>query len=285
MPMSAWWGLIGIAVIVIVATLGLGGIGALLIGWLVWWLWWRLPKREVAKMRHGIRSAKDRVEVEDTLRKTISQALGAIAVLIGAGFGFWQFFEQRDTAQQQIAVSQQQMQASHDLLVSNQVAKGFEQLGSDKLTIRLGGIYALEGVMNTSPEYHQPVLEALCAFVREGTIGVVINGAPATDIQATLTVVGRRSNGPGRVNLAEARIAKADLTDADLTDANLTDANLTGADLTRANLSYADLTGASGLSQAQLDAACGTGVRGLRAGLTLDKPCPSVFVPAQPPNR
>jgi hypothetical protein len=33
------------------------------------------------------------------------------------------------------------------------------------------------------------VLEALCAFVREGTIGMVITEAPATDIQATLTVV------------------------------------------------------------------------------------------------
>ena len=31
---------------------------------------------------------------------------------------------------------------------------------------RLGGLYALEGVMNTSSDYHQPVLEALCAFVR-----------------------------------------------------------------------------------------------------------------------
>jgi hypothetical protein len=83
----------------------------------------------------------------------------------------------------------QQQNAAHDLLISNQVAKGFEQLGSDKLTIRLGGIYALEGVMNTSQQYHQPVLEALCAFVREGTIDRVINGAPATDIQAVLTVL------------------------------------------------------------------------------------------------
>ena len=49
-------------------------------------------------------------------------------------------------------------QASRDLLISNQVAKGFEQLSSDKLVVRLGGIYALEGVMNTSEQYHQPVL-------------------------------------------------------------------------------------------------------------------------------
>jgi hypothetical protein len=28
--------------------------------------------------------------------------------------------------------------------------------------------------MNASAQYHKPVLEALCAFVREGTIGMVI---------------------------------------------------------------------------------------------------------------
>jgi hypothetical protein len=82
------------------------------------------------------------------------------------------------------------------------VAKGFEQLASDKTVIRLGGIYALEGVMNGSEEYHQPVLEALCAFVRDGTIGMIINGGPATDIQAALTVIGRRKAGPGKVDLA-----------------------------------------------------------------------------------
>jgi hypothetical protein len=27
----------------------------------------------------------------------------------------------------------------------------------------------LEGVVNTSKQYHKPVLEALCAFVRDGT--------------------------------------------------------------------------------------------------------------------
>jgi hypothetical protein len=39
----------------------------------------------------------------------------------------------------------QQQQASLELLISNQVAKGFEQLGSHGIVVRLGGIYALEG--------------------------------------------------------------------------------------------------------------------------------------------
>ena len=73
-------------------------IGLLPAVWLAWWLWWKLPKREVAKLRHSIRNPKDREDVEDTLRKTIGQALGAVAVLVGAGFALAQFLEQRETA-------------------------------------------------------------------------------------------------------------------------------------------------------------------------------------------
>jgi uncharacterized protein YjbI with pentapeptide repeats len=215
MPIFGWWWL-GI-VIAITAVIGVAGAA-----------WWWVPKWQMKSVTTG--DPKARADIEDNFRKTVGQALGGIAVLLGAVAAYLQFTQQQD--------------AAHDLLISNQVAKGFEQLGSDKLTIRLGGIYALEGVMNTSPQYYQPVLEALCAFVREDTIGMVINGAPATDIQATLTVLRRRSSGPGRIDLAQARIAEADLSSANLYGATLTHATLTGADLTGADLFRADLTGA-----------------------------------------
>jgi uncharacterized protein YjbI with pentapeptide repeats len=200
---------------------------ALLAG--IWWLWWRLPRRQVARL--ALTTPKARADVEDNFRKAVGQAIGGAAVLIGAGMAYLQFT--------------QQQQASHDLLISNQVAKGFEQLAAkDNLTMRLGGIYALEGVMNTSAQYHQPVLEALCAFVREGTMGKTVSDRPATDIQAALTVIGRRANGPGSVDLRNANIAGASLQEADLSYANLTDANLSHTDLLRADLRGSDLSGA-----------------------------------------
>ena len=119
----------------------------------IWWLWWRLPKWQVSRLALEIRDPKARADIEDNFRKTVGQALGGAAVLIGAAFALFQFL--------------QQQKAAHDLLISNQVSKGFEQLASDKIEMRLGGLYALEGVMNTSEQYHGPVLEALCAFVRE----------------------------------------------------------------------------------------------------------------------
>ena len=190
----------------------------------IWWLWWWLPQRQVARLALKIRDPKARADTEDNFRKTVGQALGGAAVLIGAGAAYLQFT--------------QQQQASHDLLISNQVAKGFEQLASDKIAMRLGGIYGLEGVMNTSEQYHQPVLEALCAFVRDGTIGMIVNDErPATDIQAALTVIGRRTSGPGRINLFRANIISANLNGANLRGANLRRANLSGAFLVDADLS------------------------------------------------
>jgi hypothetical protein len=69
------------------------------------------------------------------LSSTIGQLLGGAVVLLGAGFAYNQ--------------TQLTLQASHDQIISQQVSKGFELLGqpgSDKLVVRLGGIYALEGL-------------------------------------------------------------------------------------------------------------------------------------------
>lgn len=206
----------------------------------LWWLWWRFPMRAVNRLL--LPDPKARADVEDNFRKTIGQLLGGAAVLIGAGFAYLQF--------------QQQQKAASDLLMSNQVSKGFEQIGNKKVEVRLGDIYALEGVMNTSENYYQPVLEALCAFVRDQTKANTGDDAPASDVQAVLTVVGRRRiiknlNPDLRKNLnpdlRNAHIPKADLEDADLTgahldNADLTDAHLTNAHLDRAHLNDADLT-------------------------------------------
>ena len=93
-------------------------------------------------------------------------------------------------------------------------------------------------------EYYQPVLEALCAFVRESTITATETAPPAIDIQATLTVIGRRRRIAGIPNLSKAHIPYADLTYANLTGANLIGADLDGASLGHANLAGADLYGA-----------------------------------------
>lgn len=131
---------------------------------LAWWLWWWLPKQQVDRLR--LTDAQARADVEDNFRKTAGQLLGGAAVLIGAGIAYVQFTQQQETAREQ---SVEQQRAARDLLISNQVSKGFEQLGSDKVPVRLGGIYALEGMMNTPSNMNQLVPETLCAFVGDET--------------------------------------------------------------------------------------------------------------------
>jgi uncharacterized protein YjbI with pentapeptide repeats len=267
----------------------------------VCWLWWRLPKRQVDRLRHAIRDPMARTDVEDNFGKTVGQLLGGAAVLIGATFAYLQFTQQQRSA--------------HDLLGSNQVAKGFELQGNNEYEIPqwLGSIYALEGVMNTSKDYYRPVLEALRAFVRDGTKAQTGQQLPASDAQAALAVIGRRTVGEGRPDLipkahqtgahlefahldgaylsgailSEAHLIGADLSGANLEFARLDGARLFGADLLGANLSGAVLinadlsgahvSGAKNLTQPQLDFACGDKTK-LDPPLTI-KPCP----PDQPP--
>ncbi len=200
--------------------------------------WWWVPKWQVNRLRLKIRDPKARADVEDNFRKTIGQLLGGAAVLIGASLAY---YGTQRTLQASDEQSRQSVQASRDLLISQQASKGFEDLSSGNLMTRLGGIYALEGVMNASEQYHQPALEALCAFVRDGTKTYTGGGPPATDIEAALTVIGRRAPGSGFVDLADARIPKAMLRGADLRLAHLNGTELTNANLTRVHLKGAQL--------------------------------------------
>lgn len=108
--------------------------------------------------------------------------------------------------------------------VTDRYTKVIEQLGSDKLDIRLGGIYALERIARDSARDHPTVMEVLAAFVREHSRdvetdeeGKVKPRGPGlrTDLRATLTVISRRAvahDTPGtRIDLARANLTHANL--------------------------------------------------------------------------
>ena len=135
--------------------------------------------------------------------------------------------------------------------VTDRYTKAIEQLGSDKLDVRIGGIYALERIARDSARDHPTVMEVLTAFIREHSNEpwsppVSGGGEPERltrpDVQAALTVVRRRDQ---TRDIQAINLVDADLTYADLTDANLAGANLTHADLTGAILAGANLTGAN----------------------------------------
>jgi len=151
-----------------------------------------------------------------------------------------------------------QTDADRQRRVMESVSKAVEQLGSDKLEVRLGGIYSLERISKESPDDYWTVMENLTAFVRERALRNEavrqdeIGEPPATDIAAVLTVIKRRNkrgreheiSNAWRLDLSGATMKRADLSDAHLEEADLSGAHLKGANLSHAHLEGANLFGA-----------------------------------------
>jgi hypothetical protein len=138
--------------------------------------------------------------------------------------------------------------------VTDRYTKAIEQLGSDKLDVRIGAIYALERIARDSARDHPTVIEVLAAFIREHSReqwpepepgGRAQERSTRPDVQAALTAVGRRDarhdSSFRRIDLSRANLRDANLRDANLARADLPRADLTGADLTGADLAYANL--------------------------------------------
>ncbi|YAF95281.1 MAG: pentapeptide repeat-containing protein [Nodularia sp. CChRGM 3473] len=179
-------------------------------------------------------------------------------------------------------ISIQNSQLTQDKLIVERFMGAITQLGHEKIETRTGAIYILERVAQDFPKEHWTIMEILTAFVRENAptqtvdeqqrleysqpiyLGRHKSGARRTqklelntretlpkirrDIQAALTVIGRRNS------LLEAENQKLDLRNTDIQRADLLGANLERADLRGANLCGADLRG-SYLCGANLDGA------------------------------
>ena len=65
------------------------------------------------------------------------------------------------------AVSRQTLKLTVQGQVTERCTRAVEQLGSDKLDVRIGGIYALERIARDSARDHPTVMEVLTAFIRE----------------------------------------------------------------------------------------------------------------------
>ena len=130
----------------------------------------------------------------------VIKGFGGLAVLVGVVFA-WKRLE---ATERQIHIAQEGQ-------VTDRFTKAIEQLGSDRLEIRLGGIYALERIARDSARDHWPVMEVLTAYVRKHasikekstlvqywpqTVSQPESKKPTleTDIQAVLTVIGRRNH-------------------------------------------------------------------------------------------
>nr|VFK68038.1 MAG: Pentapeptide repeat-containing protein [Candidatus Kentron sp. UNK]VFK71912.1 MAG: Pentapeptide repeat-containing protein [Candidatus Kentron sp. UNK] len=161
--------------------------------------------------------------------------------------------------QQELDTDEEHSRIEEQRLLTERFTRAIELLGSEKLQIRLGGIYALERIARDSLRDHWTVMETLCAFAREGTReprrakgeGTPSDEEdadaestflpPATDVQAALTVMGRRGE-EGRA-WEQKKGKELDLRGVHLEQANLQEAHFEGINLMDAYLERSHLLG------------------------------------------
>ena len=157
--------------------------------------------------------------------------------------------------------------------LTDRYTKAIDQLGSEEVDVRIGGIYALERIAADSVRDHGVIMEVLTAFVRRKAEhnGSHSTGRPAADIRAAMSVIARRDSSADRgmtidlhdvdisgINIEGAQLASAMLRGVTLDNAQMSGANLTGATLDSASMANATLTRAT-LDNAQMSGANLTG--------------------------
>ncbi|WP_405524498.1 pentapeptide repeat-containing protein [Streptomyces canus] len=243
-------------------VLALGGALVLAVGlpWLVWRGPYLLDKGYINTATLGEASGSA------TLITGLRTALVACAAAIGAGVALvYTIRNYRLTRRGQ---------------VTDRFTKALERLGSNHRYVRIGGVLALEQIVQDAPEQATHAAQVLGHFVRDRAPARpgppnAPDGKPTTtdtllpmpleaDVQVALTALTRPKSRThvddferlylGTLHLPGALLDGADLTGAKLVGTNLTDARLFTANLMGADLSQADLTGAD-LSQADLTGA------------------------------
>jgi uncharacterized protein YjbI with pentapeptide repeats len=198
------------------------------------------------------------LKAKDDVRKTLLQGIGGLLFLATA------FFTWR------------QLQISREGQITEQFNKAIDHLGSAQVDVRLGGIYALERIANTSKEERGPIVEVLTAYIREHAPRPRASDNPGPssrfrelfgrraqphvsdlaplqarkpDVQAAMLVLARRavSEHDGTdldlsgVDLRGAHLAKPKVEVAQFHRVNLQEAVLQASNLEAADLSKADL--------------------------------------------
>ena len=163
-------------------------------------------------------------------------------------------------------VAGRQAQIAQQDLLNERYQKGAEMLGSKTLSVRLGGIYALQRLATEYPgQYYVLVMGLLCAFVRHPTQDESIEAKELyddeggvhypplrEDVQSILSMFRYRDQVKVEIekkNEFDIDLRRSDLRGAVLTGLNLSGSNLLlaklhGAYLVCADLSHADLTSA-----------------------------------------
>lgn len=220
---------------------------------------------------------KGRAEARQGVRTASLALLAGVVAVIGAIYTARTYELNRTSALE----ARERDRNAYALDATRQVTERFtravDQLGSEKPEVRLGGIYALERIARDSTDDHPQIVELLSAFIREQAPLPAHDDAaktrsdrseaaprPTVEVQAALTVLGRRDIAYDTATKPSMHLAYTDLRRAVLIDGHFEragfrgaylrggpGASLRGVHLEEAHLREAHLEGA-GMSNAYL---------------------------------
>lgn len=204
-------------------------------------------------------AAQDRLKAVNDVRTTLLQVVGGLIVLFGA-YATWR----------QLRVSQDGLRATREGYVTDRFSRAVDQLGSDNLDVRIGGLHALWRIAEQSTRDREAIISIQAAYLRthlpwppagpeSPAPDVPINDiAPleirTADAQVALTALGvlcqRREQSWVNLSVTDLRRADCDglwfpevnFDRACMEAASLYRVNLTQASLVSVNLRHADLT-------------------------------------------
>ena len=194
----------------------------------------------------------DQLSAGESLSSTIRNIGLVAAALIGLPLAFWRSTtadRQSNTALEQSTTAITQVGIASQGLLNERYQKGAEMLGGSVLTVRLGGIYALQRLAEERPDdYHIQIMNLFCAFVRQPTQSDIARDVRvAMDVQEAMNAIVLLSQDPRQIE-------RLDLSGANLVGLNLEDANLSGAMLDGTYWGTASLAGVN-LSDTSLNSA------------------------------
>lgn len=224
----------------------IGGLAAFLV-------WWIAPIFVVR--RFTLANDKDRADLEDSYRKTMGQAIGAIAVI--ATFA-WTLIKDRETIAQthaqlnnqtsQFAETQQQ---ATNQFANQQFIAAAGLLNQTAIGTHIAGLYAMQQIAEAQPgQYLVPATRSIVGFIKSSTASIKKQSdqdwSPVDPaVQSAISILAMLNRGVGHhidVDLHGVYLVQGNFTCPKPCSA-FVGANFQGAKLYGANLSELDLTG------------------------------------------
>ncbi len=209
---------------------------------------WVIPHWQVSLLSGNINDSIAIAELENKFRSTFAQILGGFVIIVGLYF-----------THRRVTATENNLLLAQEGQITERFTRAIEHLGSDRLELKLGGIYALGRIANESATDHWPIMEILCAYIRKNSSNEDIPYAHyedsgfyklSVDIQAALDVLRRRNPAyeykeNGILDLNNTYLLGANLDGINLSNADLFNCNLHGVSLKNAHLHHAFLSNAN----------------------------------------